>query len=102
MRFEAELRADPQLRADTFVQRWQALERQRRLLLRDREDTRANAVGDRMVGMAKGLERDPQVESILRNRKSQLGLPDVPGRSVGESLAELVGRGRNRGLGIGI
>jgi hypothetical protein len=102
MRFEAELRANPQLRADTFVQRWQTLDRQRRLFLRDREDSRANAVGKRMLGMAKGLERDPQVESILRHRKAQLGLPDISGKSVGRSLAELVARGRSRGLGIGM
>ena len=100
MQLEAELRADPQLRADTFVQRWQALDRQRRMLLREREDTRANAVGDRMIGMAKSLERDPQVESILRKRKAQLGLPEMPGRSVGQSLADVIGRGRSRGLGI--
>jgi Ti-type conjugative transfer relaxase TraA len=102
MQFESELRADPRLRADAFVQRWQALDRQRRLLLRDREMTRANAVGDRMIGMAKRLERDPQVESILRNRQAQFGLPEVPGRSVGQSLADLVGRGRSRGLDIGM
>jgi hypothetical protein len=102
MQFEAELRVDPQLRADTFVQRWQALERQRRLLLRDHETMRANAVGDRMIGMAKSLERDPQVESILRNRKAQLGLPEVAGRSISQSLTDIVGRGRSRGLGIGM
>lgn len=50
--------------------------------------------------MAKSLERDPQVESILRNRKAQLGLPEMPGRSVGQSLADVIGRGRSRGLGI--
>lgn len=102
MQFEEDLRVDPQLRADTFVQRWQALERQRRLLLRDHETTAANKVGDRMIGMAKSLERDPQVESILRNRKAQLGLPEVPGRSVGQSLADLIGRGRSRGFDIGM
>jgi Ti-type conjugative transfer relaxase TraA len=102
MQFEAELRVDPQLRADTFVQRWQALDRQRRLLLRDHETTRANAAGDGMIGLAKSLERDPQVESILRNRRAQLGLPEVPGRSIGQSLADIIGRGRNRGLEIGM
>lgn len=102
MQFEAEIRVDPELRADTFVRRWQALERQRRLLLRDQETRRANAVGDRMIGMAKSLERDPQVESILRNRKAQLGLPEVSGRSVGQGLAELVSRGRGRGLVIAL
>ena len=102
MQLEAELRVDPQLRADKFVQRWQALDRQRRMLLRDHEDARANAVGNRMLSMAKSLERDPQVESLLRNRKAQLGLPEMPGRSVGQSLADVIGRGRSRGLGIGM
>jgi len=102
MQLEAELRVDPKLRADTFVQRWQALERQRRLLLRDHEDRRANAVGERMLGMAKSLERDPQVESILRSRKAQLGLPEMPGRSLSQSLGDFVGRGRSRGPEIGV
>ena len=102
MQLEGAMRQDPALRADVFVQRWQALERQRRLLLRDHETTRANQLGDRMIGMAKGLERDPQVESILRNRKVQLGLPDTPTRSIGQSLADMIGRGRSRGLEIGM
>ena len=102
MQLEGAMRQDPALRADVFVQRWQALERQRRLLLRDHETTRANQLGDRMIGMAKGLERDPQVESILRNRKVQLGLPDTPTRSIGHSLAHMIGRGRSRGLEIGM
>ena len=102
MRLEAELRVDPELRADTFVQRWEALDRKRRLLMRDGEDSKAGRVADRMIGMAKGLERDPQVESILRNRKAQLGLPEMPERSVGQSLADIVGRGRSTGIGIGM
>ena len=79
MQLEAEMRDNPALRADVFVQRWQALDRQRRLLLRDHEETRANRIAERMMGMAKGLERDPQIESILRNRKVQLGLGNCPG-----------------------
>ncbi len=102
MDWERRFRQDPELRADTFVQRWQALDRERRTLLRDYEGTRANAVGDRMLGMAKSLERDPQVDSLLRNRKAQLGVPEIPGRSVGESLTDLVSRSRSRGLGIGM
>ncbi|WP_420139877.1 Ti-type conjugative transfer relaxase TraA [Sphingomonas sp.] len=102
MQLEQELRVDPQLRADTFVQRWQGLERQRRLLMRDHEDGRAGAVADRMIGMAKGLERDPQVESILRTRKAELNLPEMRGRSVGQGLADMIGRSRGRGLGIGM
>ncbi|MFC0104499.1 Ti-type conjugative transfer relaxase TraA [Sphingopyxis terrae] len=101
MQLEADMAKDPTLRADVFVQRWQALDRQRRRLLGAYEENRAYKVADRMIGMAKSLERDPQVESILRNRKQQLGLPPVEARSVGQALAEMMGRGRNRGLGIG-
>jgi len=102
MQLEAEMRTDPNLRADTFVQRWQALDRQRRLLLRDHEERRASKVAQTMASMAKGLERDPQLESILRNRKHQLGLPPVPERSVGQSLVDMLGLGRSRGPSIGM
>ncbi len=102
MQLEAEMRGNPQLRADVFVQRWQALDRQRRLLTRDYETGHAGKVADTMVGMAKSLERDPQVESILRNRKAQLGLPAVTERGIGQSLADMIGHGRNRGIEIGM
>lgn len=102
MQLESQMREDPTLRADVFVQRWQSLERQRRLLLRDHETTRAGKIADRMVGMARGLERDPQVESILRNRRVQLGLSARTGGGIGRDLADMIGRGRSRGLGIGM
>jgi hypothetical protein len=102
MQLESEMRTDPQLRADTFVQRWQALDHQRRRLLSVHETTAAGKVADRMIGMAKGLERDPQVESLLSTRKAQLGLPEMPGRGVGEGLADMIGRTRSRGLEIGM
>jgi hypothetical protein len=92
----------PQLRADTFVQRRQSFERRRRSLMRDHEDSREGRVAQTMLGMAKRLARRPRVESLLRVRKGELGLPAVPSRSVGQSLADLVGIGRSRGLGIGM
>src|ERR1700712_2091837 len=102
MQLETEMRDNPALRADVFVQRWQALEQQRRGFMRYQETSKVNRVADQMIGMAKSLERDPQVESILRNRKAQLGLPDVPSRSIGQSLADMIGRGRSRGIEIGM
>lgn len=59
IRYEARLRVDPQLRAETFVRRWQALDRQRRLLLRDHETSHASKISDTIIGMAKSLEHDP-------------------------------------------
>jgi hypothetical protein len=67
MQLESEMRVDPEMRADAFVQR--------RSLLAVRESTRAGRVADRMIGMAKPLERDPQPESIRRQRKQAFGLP---------------------------
>ncbi|HWU72113.1 MAG TPA: Ti-type conjugative transfer relaxase TraA [Sphingomonas sp.] len=102
MQLETEMRGDPNLRADVFVQRWQALDRQRRLLMRDQETGRAAKIADSMIGMAKSLERDPQVESILRNRRQALGLPSAIKQEVGRELADMMARTRSRGLDIGM
>jgi len=102
MQLETEIREDPTCRADVFVQRWQGLERQRRALKIYHEDTKIRAVETTMLGMAKSLERDPQVESILRNRKVQLGLEATSGAGVGRELTDMIGRGRRRGLDIGM
>lgn len=57
-----------------------------------------------MRGMAKSLERDPQMESILANRKQQLGVTFDSGRKLGAEIAfhQGIGLGRGRGLGIGM
>ncbi|WP_299015115.1 Ti-type conjugative transfer relaxase TraA [uncultured Caulobacter sp.] len=100
LQLEAEVRSDPRLRADRFVQRWQGLERQRTALYREGDMTGASQARDRMGAMAKSLQRDPQVESLLRGRRAELGLPSNMGRSVGQGLIEYLGIGRGRGLGI--
>jgi len=100
LQLEAEVRADPRLRADRFVERWQGLERQRSALRRAGDMSGAAQVKDRMGAMAKSLERDPQVESLLRPRRPELGLPAEMGRSVGQGLSDYLGIGRGRGLGL--
>lgn len=59
--------------------------------------TGASQVKDRMGAMVKRLERDPQVESLLRGRRAELGLPSDLGRCVGQGLSEYLGIGRGRG-----
>ncbi len=100
LQLEAEVRADPRLRADRFVERWQGLEHQRSALHRVGDMTGAGQVKDRMGAMAKSLERDPQVDSLLRGRRAELGLPPNMGRSVGQGLSEYLGIGRGWGLGL--
>jgi hypothetical protein len=52
--------------------------------------------------MAEGLERDPQLESLLANRKRELGIDIASGRSLGRELAFNHGLGLGRGRGLGI
>jgi hypothetical protein len=55
-----------------------------------------------MGDMAKSLERDPQLESILANRKQELGIAFESGRRLGIELAFTYGIDLGRGRGIGI
>ncbi|RJF94180.1 Ti-type conjugative transfer relaxase TraA [Sphingomonas cavernae] len=102
MQLEAELRTDPRLRADMFINRWQVLDQKRQRLLGRYEERAASRVTQTMAEMAKSLERDPQLESLLRGRRHQLGLSNIPERSLGQSLADMIGWGRSRGPGIGM
>ena len=55
-----------------------------------------------MGDMAKSLERDPQLESILADRKRDLGITFESGRRLGLELAFSRGLDLGRGRGIGI
>ncbi|MBY2930915.1 Ti-type conjugative transfer relaxase TraA [Sphingomonadales bacterium 56] len=100
IRQEARVRADPNLRADRFVERWQQLSQDRDRLYRAGDMTGREKAGKEMAGMAKSLERDPQVESILRGRTRELGLEIgmSPGRELGRELSRGLGISHDRGL----
>ncbi len=99
---EARVRADPNLRADRFVERWQQLSQDRDRLYRAGDMTGREKAGKAMAGMAKSLERDPQVESILRGRTRELGLEIGMNRSrdlnLGRELTRDLVIGRDRGM----
>ncbi|MCW6532509.1 Ti-type conjugative transfer relaxase TraA [Sphingomonas sp. MMSM20] len=100
------LQAETELRlnADQFVRRWQGLEAasQRHYELGDMDAYKA--MQRRMGDMAMGLQRDPQLESVLAIRKAELGITISSGRSLGAELAYNhgidIGLGRGRGLGL--
>jgi len=100
MQAEAEIRQAPQLRAVRFVQRWQTLERQHTGFDRNGDLQGQHNAKNSMGEMAKSLERDPQVESILRNRTRELGIVLDVGQSVGNTLLQQLGIGRGRGLDL--
>ena len=98
MQVEAEIRNNPGLRADRFVARWQDLDRVRSAFENKGDWSSANKARSSMGALAKSLERDPQVESLLRNRAQELGLSMHVGPSVGASMIEHLGLGRGRAL----
>lgn len=102
LQLETELRTNPRRRADRFVERWRELGHtsQRQYQAGDMSGykTTRSAMGD----MAKSLERDPQLESILANRKRDLGIGIESGRRLGLELAFSHGIDLGRGRGIGL
>ena len=100
LQLETELRTDPGLRADRFVERWQNLHRasDQRYAMGDYAGHRAARA--EMGNMAHSLERDPQMESLLASRKRELGISFDSGMGVGRDLTLTFGLGRGRGLGL--
>ena len=102
LQLETELRIDPARRADRFVERWQELKQTSQHQYQAGNMSGCRATRSAMGDMARGLERDPQMESILANRKRELGISFETGRRLGHELAFAHGidLGRGRGLGI--
>ncbi len=98
---ETERRLDMQ-RADDFVGRWQKLTRSSEQKYAAGDYSGYHAALAEMGNMAKSLERDPQLESLLANRKAALGIDFDSGRSIGRELAfhHGIDLGRGRGLGL--
>ena len=102
MSHEAEIRIDPAKRADRFTENWQRLHQQRASLSRNGAHDAARKICGQMGAMAKSLERDAQVESILSARKAALGIDVRSVRPIGQALADIAALDRSRSLGIGI
>jgi len=91
------LAADAENRAELFVATWKK-ENER---LREaptyaaRDAARAN-----LTDMAKSLHRDPQLESLLQDRRAQLGLDAMRGKTLSQDLQQYLGRGRGMGISM--
>ena len=102
MQLEAEIRTNPVLRADRFVQDWTRLDDAHRAAYVRGDYTTVWSTRDQMGAMVESLERDAQVESILRGRRVELGVRLELGRGIAYDLATSVGVSIGRGLGIGM
>ena len=102
MKAEGRIREAGQERADQFVDRWQKLQRSSEQNYEHGEMSSYRSARSEMASMAKSLQRDPQLESLLANRKAELGIPTSSGRSLGSELAFHQGLDLGRGRGIAI
>ena len=95
---EAQVRSNPELRADRFVERWQGMARERAELARSGDRAGAERTAKKMDGLAGTLHRDPQLESVLRRRAPELGLEMRRDRPISQELTRSLEIGRDRGL----
>ena len=102
MKAEGRIREAGKERADQFVARWRKLERKSQHNYVHGEMSSYRSTRSEMASMAKSLQRDPQLESLLANRKAELGIGTASGRSLGGELAFHHGLNLGRGRGIGI
>ena len=82
MKAEQKIRETGQERADQFVARWHKLERKSQHNYAHGEMSSYRSTRSEMASMAKSLQRDPQLESLLANRKTELGISTGSGRSL--------------------
>lgn len=102
MKAEQKIRETGQDRANQFVTRWQKLKERAQTSYESGDMSRHHSTRSSMADMAKGLERDPQLESLLANRKRDLGIDIASGRSLGCELAFSHGLDLGRGRGLGL
>lgn len=104
LQLETEIRTgmdlDPGRRAERFVERWQKLDRTGQEQYQAGDMSGYRSTRSAMSDMAKSLERDPQLESLLANYKKALGVEVESGRRLGAELAFSHGIGIGRGMGI--
>lgn len=94
---EGAAQADPNVRAERFVLRWQDLQGQRAALQGwQHREARAEVEGE-IRAMGETLERDPEAAAVLSPRRRELGLA----LTVQERQRELV-RSRGQDLGLGL
>ena len=98
METERQVRIDPEKRAGRFVEQWQGMKEARASMERAGDRAGAERTAKKMDGLAGGLHRDPQLESVLRRRAPELGLEMRRDRPISQELTRSLEIGRDRGL----
>ncbi|NEK54610.1 Ti-type conjugative transfer relaxase TraA [Rhizobium leguminosarum] len=93
--------ADPDIRAERFIDRWQELQSERQELRGWHHDDARGQVEGQMRDMAQSLERDPPVEAILRDRSDDLGIRNLQqSQSLQRVMEQQLTENRSQNLGM--
>ncbi|BCH68447.1 Ti-type conjugative transfer relaxase TraA (plasmid) [Agrobacterium vitis] len=96
---ERAAQADPNVRADRLINRWQELQEERQGLRGWQNDDARGKVEGQMRQVATTLERDPQVESIVRGRSQEIGISRVDQeQNIARAMEQQLSRGRSQGI----
>ena len=90
METERQVRIYPEKRAGRLVEQWQGMKEARASMERAGDHAGAEKLSKRNEGIADGLHRDRQLESVLRRRAPELALSMERGRSIGRELAQSI------------
>jgi hypothetical protein len=99
MVLEGELRTNPDRRADRFVGEWRKLVREREVHQFNADETGVRRAEAGMTALGKQLQRDPQLESLLRTRTRELGIEIGREQSLSRTIQDWFDRSRQRGIG---
>src|SRR3546814_6069315 len=88
--------------SERFVSDWQGLSTARKQLEQQGDCAGAARVSAKQNELAKTLERDPQVEGLLRGKTRELGIDPKPERSIDNELTATLARERTRAFDMGI
>lgn len=99
MEKERALQADPNVRADRIIDRWQELQQERQSLCGWQNDEARGKVEGEMRRMTAEIEKDPQVDTIIRDRAEEIGISHVrASRGITGEMEHQLLRGRSQGL----
>jgi hypothetical protein len=99
MVLEGELRTNPGRRADRFVGEWRKLAREREVHRFNADEAGVRRAEAGMTALGKQLQRDPQLESLLRTRTRELGVELGREQSLSRTIQDWFDRSRQRGIG---
>lgn len=99
MEHERRLQADPNVRADRFIERWNTLNVERQQLPGWQNDKARGEVEGKMRELSAGVKEDPQLEAKLTSRSKEMGIDPVrQERDISSAMERQVSKDRDQGM----